>query len=148
MNDSIYIVQDDVPNSLEDLDYTCSKTESYIYTQLGIFKKVKDDYFKISIDHKDVKQFSYNGKDIKIFHELETIQDKEKLTKIPFQHFHVETIEEIHAFQDNLVITRIIENNEYISYRFTVTDINSMEDINDEKALYCIRKITEFLGKL
>ena len=40
------------------------------------------------------------------------------------------------------------ENNVYVSYRFTVTDINSMEDMDDEKALYCIRKITDFLGKL
>lgn len=148
MNDSIYIVKDVVPDGIVDLDFTYSKTDSYIYTQMGIFKRVKDDYFKVSIDHKNVKEFSYNIEDIKVFHEVETVQENDKLTKIPFQHFHVETVEEIHAFQDNLVVTKITENSEYVSYRFTVTDINNMEDMNDENTLYCIRKITGFLGKL
>ena len=148
MNDSIYIVKNIIPNEISDLDFTYSKTDSYIYTQMGIFKRMKDDYFKVSIDHKDIKEFSYNNEDIKVFHEVETVQENDKLTKIPFQHFHIETVEEIHAFHDNLVITKITENSEVVSYRFSVTDINNMEDMNDEKALHCIRKITGFLGKL
>ena len=148
MNDTIYIVKNVVPENVEDLDFTYSKTDTYIYTQRGIFKKVNDELFKVSIDHKGIKEFSYNNEDIKIFHEVESVKNDEKMTQIPYQHFHVETVEETHAFQDNLVITKITENNVYVSYRFTVTDINSMEDMDDEKALYCIRKITDFLGKL
>ena len=105
MNDSIYIVRCTC-ECLDDLDFIYSKTDCYIYTQMGIFKRLNDEYFKISIDHKNIKNF-FNNEDIKIFHEIESKQDNDVLTRIPFQHFHVETVEETFSFQDNIVVTKI-----------------------------------------
>jgi hypothetical protein len=148
MNSTIYIVKDNISNDIDDIGFDYEKSESYLYTQSGIYKKINDEFYKVNIDNTFVKEVTYNNEDIKFYLDKEEVNMNEKLQRIPYHHFHVETLIETCAFQNNLMVTRITENDQYVSYRFVVTDTNDMEDMNDEKMLYCIRKITEFLGKL
>ena len=117
--------------SIEDHDSVEELYETYIYSQNGIYKKYKKQFFLCEYDSgsSKTKQINYKCKDYLIEENDFKINKKSVLTSIPYQCYFVNRFMRRCFLDNDIVFVKEIDNDHFDSCYFVINNISQLEYI-------------------
>ena len=115
--------------NIEDLDHLDITYDNYIYTNVGIYKKYKQHFYKLNLCH-DVNYIKQNNVNFLLQPKDHIINKNDLLTSIPYHNFFVNRKTIKSNVDDNIIFVKEIDNDIYNSCYF-ITLQNDDETLNN-----------------